>query len=85
MCVTGEVSREIYKWDTSMKVVPTVLATTGYIWANGRIYILVLNQEKYMKDIEHTLLIKTSASILEHKYKTIYTIRKLWWQLQSWT
>ena len=30
-------------------------------------------------------LIQTSAGILEKKYKTIHTIRRIWWQLQART
>ena len=77
MCFSGEVSRETQKFDIGKTHVPIVLAATVYILAIGRRYIIVFNWALYMKDTERTLLIQTSANILEHEYKTIHTIIKI--------
>ena len=39
-----------------MKDGPTMLYATGYVWANGRSYILMFNEALFMKYVEHTLI-----------------------------
>ena len=56
MCFSGEVSRDIEKYDIPLKDVPTVSETTEYTSANGRCYILMLNEALYMNDMENTII-----------------------------